>query len=197
MPALSRLLATKTLAATAIVTLAGLLSSCAGSGEAATDSAVPDGVFEQYDTLDAEVADRGASTTSGEWQVSYIVEAAEPWFEEHGGGHSSFREPAEGETHHIEIIPREAATGRIVPDVPITLEVVDGAGEVVEKQELEFYYSTFFHYADNFHVPEAGTYTLRATLDAPGFRRHGDEEDGPALADGVTVEFDGVELTGP
>lgn len=176
-----------------------MISGCAGSGEAATHSAVAEGVVEQYDTLDAEVADRGATTTSGAWQVSYIVEAAEPWFEEHGGGHSTFREPQAGETHHIEIIPREAETGRIVPDVPITLEVVDAAGEVVEKQELEFYYSTFFHYADNFHIPEsagseAGTYTLRATLGAPGFRRHGEEADGPALAEGVTVEFDDVEL---
>ena len=182
------------LTGTALLASAVLLSGCAGSGEAATDPALPAGVVDQYDTLDAEVAERGGSATSGEWQVSYIVEAAEPWFEEHGGGHATFREPQQGETHHIEVIPREAATGRIVPDVPITLEVLDAAGEVVEKQELELYYSTFFHYANNFQVPEAGTYTLRATLGAPGFRRHGDEADGPALAEGVTVEFDDVEL---
>lgn len=189
-----RPLATQALAATALVTTAALLAGCSGSGEAATDPAVAEGVVEQYDTLDAEVAERGGSTTSGEWNVSYIVEAAEPWFEEHGGGHSTFREPQAGETHHIEVIPREAATGRIIPDVPITLEILDAAGQVVEEQDLEFYYSTFFHYANNFEVPEAGNYTLRATLGAPGFRRHGDEADGPALAEGVTVEFDDVEL---
>lgn len=157
-------------------------------------SSVPAGVEKQYSTLAAEVAERGGKTVEGDWTISYIVEAAEPWFEKHGG-HSSFREPQKGETHHIEIIPTETKTGRIVPDVPITLSVVDADGTVVQEQKLSFYYSTFFHYANNFSIPASGVYTLRATVGAPSFNRHGDEPDGPALADGVTAEFDGVELT--
>lgn len=149
----------------------------------------------QYEVLAAEVAERGGKTTSGPWTVSYIVEAAEPWFERRGDQNDAFRKPSSDETHHIEIIPTESATGRIVPDVPITLEVVAADGEVVQKQTLNFYYSTFFHYANNFSIPEAGTYTLRATLGAPEFRRHGEEADGPALADGAVVEFDDVELS--
>ena len=50
-------------------------------------------------------------------------------------------------------------------------------------------------YANNFTVPEAGTYTLRATLGVPAFNRHGEESDTPALAKGTTVEFKDVELT--
>ena len=159
------------------------------------ESAVPAGVEKQYTTLSEEVAARGGKTTEGDWTVSYIVEAAEPWFEKHGGHSSSFREPQKGETHHIEIIPTESETGRIVPDVPITLAVVDADGTVVQEQKLNFYYSTFFHYANNFSIPDPGEYTLRATIDAPSFNRHGEESDGPALAEGVTAEFDGVELT--
>ena len=154
-----------------------------------------DGVQKQYEVLAEEIAGRGGSTTSGEWTVSYIVETAEPWFEEHSGNHQSFREPKADETHHIEIIPTETATGRIVPDVPITLEIVDADGKLVDKQKLNFYYSTFFHYANNFHVPVEGDYTLRATLGVPTFNRHGDPADGPALAEGATVEFTGVALT--
>ena len=172
------------------------LVACAGSAAEPepSGSGVPAGVTEQYETLAAEVAERGGSTTSGEWEVSYIVEAAEPWFEQRGGTHE-FRSPAGGETHHIEIIPTEAATGRIVPDVPVTLEVLDESGEVVASEELAFYASTFFHYAENFVIPEEGTYTLRATLEAPGFRRHGEEGEHPALAEGVTVTFEDVALT--
>lgn len=185
-----------TMAAAALAAAAAVLSGCGADSEAASTAGVPDGVAEQYETLSQEVADRGGRSTSGDWTISYIVEAAESWFEEHGG-HGTFREPQEGETHHLEIIPTEAATGRIVPDVPITLEVVDDDGKVVDEQPLEFYHSTFFHYANNFHVPEAGTYTLRATLGSPGFRRHGDESDGPALDEGVTVEFADVDFVAP
>ena len=78
--------------------------------------------------------------------------------------------------------------------MPITLEVVDADGNVVQKQALNFYYSTFYHYANNFSIAEEGTYTLRATLGAPAFNRHGEESEGPALAEGVTVEFADVEL---
>jgi hypothetical protein len=173
-----------------------LLAVAGCSAEADPDSgeAVPAGVVEQYSVLADEVAERGGSVQQGDWTVNYIVEAAEPWFEEHGSEHLSYREPQAGETHHIEVIPTETATGRIIPDVPISLEVVDADGKVVQEQDLNFYYSTFFHYANNFSVPEAGTYTLRATLGAPTFNRHGDEADGPALEEGATVEFADVEL---
>jgi hypothetical protein len=170
----------------------GSVASGSGSGsipEAAGE--VPEGVAAQYAAVEAEIAAEGGATESGDWRVGYIVEPAEPWFEDVG----TFREPAAGETHHIEIVPFEAATGRIVPDVPIRLEVVDDSGAVVDEQELSFYYAEFFHYANNFSVPEQGTYTLRATLSAPSFRRHGEESEGPALAQETTVEFSDVQLS--
>ncbi len=172
------------------------LAACGGeasSSESDTES-VPAGVAEQYSVLADEVAERGGETESGDWTVSYIVEGAEPWFESHDGS-EHFRKPAAGETHHIEIIPTETETGRIVPDVPITLQVVDADGKVVDEKQLHFLYSTFFHYANNFEVPEDGKYTLRATLGEPTFARHGDEGEKPALAEGTEVEFKDVELT--
>lgn len=176
--------------------LAPLTFLTACGGDAPASESVPAGVTEQYSTLDAEVSERGGRTESGDWTVSYIVEAAEPWFEPDGGdGHQEFREPTGGETHHIEIIPTETETGRIVPDVPITLQVVDSDGSVVDEKELHFLYSTFFHYANNFEVPQDGVYTLRATLGSPTFLRHGEEGERPALDGGTTVDFDDVELT--
>jgi len=182
---------------TAVVTALTVLALAACSSTSSADTAtqdVPAGVATMYSTVAEEIADRGGETTAGEWRIGYIVEAAEPWFEKHGQ-HSSFREPRAGETHHIEIIPFEKSTGRIVPSVPIHVEVVDAQGAVVDEKDLNFYYATFFHYANNFDVPESGAYTLRATLGAPTFLRHGDEAEGPALAEGATVEFDDVELS--
>ena len=169
------------------------LTACGAQSEAKTPD-VPRGVVEQYTTLAAEVDERGGSQRTGDWTVSYIVEAAEPWFEKHAGS-SHFREPAAGETHHIEIIPTETATGRIVPEVPVTLQVLDERGQVVDQSRLNFYYSTFFHYANNFSVPEEGTYTLRAILGRPGFLRHGEESEKPALDQGAAVSFADVQLS--
>jgi Fe2+ transport protein len=85
-------------------------------------------------------------------------------------------------------------TGRIVPTVPIHVEVIAGDGRVVDEKALNFYYAEFFHYANNFEVPDSGAYRIRATLSAPTFKRHGDAEEGPALAKGATVTFDDVTL---
>lgn len=188
-----------TLVATAVLALAaGCSQNAAGATHAAPtggSDAVPAGVADQYATVNEEIRSEGGETTVGEWRIGYIVEAAEPWFE-NGGDGVSFREPAAGETHHIEIVPFEATTGRIVPDVPISLEVLDATGAVVDAKKLNFYYAQFFHYANNFSVPTAGRYTLRATLEAPSFNRHGEHTEQPPLVEGATVEFTDVELAG-
>ncbi|WP_406640219.1 iron transporter [Amycolatopsis sp. WGS_07] len=160
---------------------------------AAAALAVPQGVASQYTVLEKEIKDAGGQTKVGPWRIAYIVEAAEPWYAAEGG-HQHFRKPATGETHHIEIIPIEAATGRIVPDVPISVEVVDSTGKVADSKKLNFYYSEFFHYANNFSIPQAGTYTLRAKLDPPTFLRHGEENEPPKLAEGAQANFEHVEL---
>jgi hypothetical protein len=165
-----------------------------GSGSASVaEHAVPAGVAKQYATLEKEIKAEGGETRSGDWRIAYIIEPAEPWFESRGGG-LVLRKPAAGETHHIEIIPFEGATGRVVPDVPIRLEVLDAAGMVVDGKRLNFYYAEFFHYANNFSVPEAGSYTLRVTLEPPTFLRHGQENEEPPLAAGANVTFKNVRL---
>jgi hypothetical protein len=164
-----------------------------GTSTAAAASAVPEGVEKQYATIEQEVEAEGGETTAGPWRVAYIVEPAEPWFERRGG-RFEWRPVERGETHHIEILPFEAKTGRLVPEVPVTLEVLDAAGETVARRQLRSYYAEFFHYADNFPIPRAGKYTLRATIEPPPFRRHGEEREGPALAEGANVEFKDVRL---
>ncbi|MCJ8503771.1 iron transporter [Kocuria flava] len=162
---------------------------------ASTPSAgeVPEGVAAQYATLTDEVEAEGGRTTSGDWEVAYIVEPAEPWFET-TGEEPTRREPAAGETHHLEIIPIDAATGRIVPDVPIRLEVLDENGEVVDEKELMFFHAEFFHYAHNFSIPAAGEYTLRATLQPPQSPRHGESLEELTLLEPATVTFENVRL---
>jgi len=56
------------------------------------------------------------------------------------------------------------------------------------------YYAEFFHYANNFAIPRDGKYTLRATLGPPALRRHGEQQEQPALPEGATATFPDVEL---
>jgi hypothetical protein len=164
-----------------------------GQGRSSPSAAVPDGVAAQYRTIEQEVRAEGGETEVGAWRVAYIVEPAEPWFEPRGGS-LVWRPVAPAETHHIEILPFEAETGRLVPDVPVELEIHDERGEVVDAKRLSLYYAEFFHYANNFSVPEAGRYTLRARIHAPTFRRHGERTNEPPLAEGVTATFPNVRL---
>lgn len=178
----------------AVPLVLAILTGCGAEGDETHSDPVPAGVVEQYEVLADEIAEKGRTVESGAWTVNLITEAAEPWHEVRGEGHSEFREVRAGETDHIEIIPVDTASGRIVPDVPITLEVIDGDGAVVATDELNFYGSTFFHYADNFSIEEPGAYTIRATLEAPPFPWHGEQDEAPALSDGAVVEFADVEL---
>jgi hypothetical protein len=148
-------------------------TATAASGSTA---AAPEGVVAQYGKIEQEVRAEGGDQVVGPWRIAYIVEPAEGWFEPRAG-RLRWRAPARGETNHIEILPIEAKTGRLVPDVPVTLEALDTQGERVARKRLAFYHAEFFHYAENFALPESGRYTLRATIGAPAFRRHGERSD--------------------
>jgi hypothetical protein len=154
---------------------------------------VPEGVAAQYAVLEEEIAAEGGSTESGEWRIAYIKEPAEGWFEGEDG-RAVWREPARYETAHLEIIPIERETGRIVPYADVTLEVLDEDGKLVDGKPLRFYYAEFFHYAENFRIPREGEYALRATVIPPAFRRHGDEDAGPVLTERAQVEFENVRI---
>lgn len=192
----------KTASTTAVAASVALaLTACSAGGASTASSAaadthestVPAGVAHQYATIAEEVAAEGGEATKGAWRVAYIVEPAEPWYVTTAGKQVR-RDPAPGETHHIEILPFENASGRLVPEVPVRLEVLDGDGKLVDAEELDMLSGEFFHYASNFSVPVAGSYTLRATLGTPTFLRHGDSEKDLILTHGVTIEFPDVIL---
>lgn len=147
----------------------------------------------QYTVLNEEVEAEGGRTTSGDWEVAYIVEPAEAWLET-TDGEPTRHESAVGETHHLEMVPIGAVTGRTVPDLPIRLEVLDENGEVVDEQELMFFHAEFFHYAHNFSIPTAGNYTLRATLQPPQSPRHGESLEELTLLEPATATFEDVRL---
>jgi hypothetical protein len=153
------------------------------------------GVVDSYAVAQEEIEEEGGEETAGEYRVGYIVEPAEGWWQG-DPANLQWREPAAGETNHIEILPYDAQTGLLIPYMDITLQVQDEAGEVVDEKSLNFYWSEFAHYANNFSLPESGTYTLRADLSQPEFLRHGTEEgEGKVFTGPITVQFDDVQIS--
>lgn len=152
------------------------------------------GVVDSYGVAQAEIEAEGGEVEAGEYRVGYIVEPAEGWWEG-DPPNLEWREPAAGETNHIEILPYDAETGLFVPYMDVELTVLDENGEEIENKPLFPYYAEFYHYADNFSLPESGTYTLRAELGPPDFRRHGDENgEGRVYENRVIAEFEEVEI---
>lgn len=168
--------------------------SASGGGSAGHDKF--EGVVASYEVAQSEIDEEGGEKEAGEYRVGYIVEPAEGWWEG-PPTNLTWRDPAAGETNHIEILPFEAGSGLLVPNMEGTLTVLDDSGEEVESKPLEFYRGEFYHYANNFSLPESGTYTLRAVLNPPEFRRHETEEEseGKVFTEPVTVEFQNVEIS--
>jgi hypothetical protein len=151
-------------------------------------------VVASYSVAQEEIEEAGGEKAVGDYRIGYIVEGAEGWWEGEGQN-LRWREPAAGETNHIEILPFDKESGLLVPYMDIDLAVLDASGEEVARQKLDFYWSEFAHYANNFGLSESGTYTLRAELNPPEFMRHGSEEgEGKVFTEPVTVEFEGVEI---
>lgn len=162
-----------------------------GSGSASPELR---GVMDSYALAHEEIKDEGGEKEAGPYEVGYIVEAAEGWWQ--GDPQNlKWREPASNETNHIEILPFDKETGILVPQADIRLTVYDGNGDEVASNPLEFYYSKFYHYANNFSLPESGEYTLEAEISPPTFRRHGSEDgEGKVFPEPVTVKFENVEI---
>lgn len=167
-----------------------------GAGETTGGTAGSEfqGVVDSYAVGQGEIDAEGGEQQVGPYRVGYIVEPAEGWWEGEPPD-LEWREPASGETNHIEILPFDAETGLLIPSMDIELTVLDESGEEVESKPLEFYYAEFYHYANNFSLPESGTYTLRAELSPPDFRRHGDEEgEGRVYENRAVATFEDVQI---
>lgn len=164
------------------------------TGSTGEGSSEFEGVVDSYSVAHEEIEEEGGEKEAGPYKVGYIVEPAEGWWE--GNPENlQWREPQGGETNHIEILPYDRESGLLVPEANITLTVVDESGQEVQSKELQFYRAEFYHYANNFSLPESGEYTLRARIEPPTFLRHGSEDgEGKVYTEPVTVEFEGVEI---
>ena len=139
-----------------------------------------------------EEAHDGGEARAGDYRVGYAVEEAEGLYQLQNG-RLEWQQPTT-ENVHIEIAVRDAADGRFIPGLNVTLTVVDSEGNEVGTHPQPFlWHPWLFHYGRNWHVPGDGQYTLRVHIDAPNFARH-DKKNGLRYAEPVEVEFQGVDI---
>ncbi len=153
------------------------------------------GVVGSYAVAQEEIEEAGGEQEVGAYRVGYMVEPAEGWWD---GDPTvlQWRGPSGAETNHVEILPFEAESGLLVPDMRIDLTILDEAGEVVESKPLALYRGEFYNYTNNFSLTSNGVYTLRAKLNPPDFRRHdAGEAEGKVFTEPVTVEFENVQIS--
>lgn len=122
-----------------------------------------------------------------EHEVALVVEEAEGMWHMHNG-ELTWQEP-EGENAHIEAAVRDAADGRFIPGLTVTVTVVDPLGKNLGSHEQPFlWHPWLYHYGRSWQVPGEGDYTVHVKIDPPTFMRH-DHENGKRFTSPVEVEF--------
>jgi Fe2+ transport protein len=122
--------------------------------------------------LQAMDEESGAVTQlAGDYLVAFVQENAEGMYELQDG-RLVWREAPEEANAHLEIAVADAADGRFVPGLEITLTVLDGDRELFTTSMPFLWHPYLYHYGTNARVPGEGPYTVRVTIDPPTFMRH-------------------------
>ncbi|MFI9008009.1 iron transporter [Actinosynnema sp. NPDC053489] len=127
---------------------------------------------------------------AGEYLVVLVQEDAEGMYELRDG-RLVWQEAPEDANGHLEIAVADAADGRFVPGLDVTVTVSRG-GEKVLDTRLPFLWHPFLHhYGTNFTMAGEGEHDVQVHIDPPTFMRH-DPVNGKRFEHPVEVAFLGV-----
>lgn len=129
---------------------------------------------------------------AGDFLVALVQENAEGMYEPRDG-RLVWHEAPEDANGHLEVAVADAADGRFVPGLDVSVTVSRG-GERVLDTRLPFLWHPFLHhYGTNFTMPGAGAYDVQVHIDPPTFMRH-DPVNGKRYEHPVEVAFLNVEF---
>ena len=124
------------------------------------------------EALKAMDEESGAVTQrAGDYLVAFVQENAEGMYEL-ADRRLVWREAAEEANVHLEIAVADAADGRFVPGLDITLSVLEGDRELFTTAMPFLWHPYLYHYGSNARVPGEGPYTVRVRIEAPTYMRH-------------------------
>ena len=138
----------------------------------------------------------GKTVEAPPYQVACAIEYSEGYWHYHDGKFAYFLRAEESAERnaHVEIAPRDQATGRFISDLKVAATVLEEKGTPLGTQaEPLMWHPWLYHYGENWRVPRsAKTYRVKAHFDAPAFRRYGKQ--GAAIGPAGNVEFTGVTM---
>ncbi len=117
----------------------------------------------------------GSQVRSGDYKVALVVHAARGTWEARNG-ELSYERPNNniGPVAHLDVIVRDATTGRFVPGLKVRATILDSRRREIDTYSMPFMWHPWMnHYGLNVPVPGKGRYTVRIRADAPAFRRFG------------------------
>ena len=139
--------------------------------------------------LEAMDEESGAVTQrAGDYLVAFVQENAEGMYELEDG-RLVWREAPEEANAHLEIAVADAADGRFVPALDITLTLLEGDRELFTTTMPFLWHPYLYHYGTNARVPGEGSYTVRVRIDPPTWMRH-DPVNGRRYEQPVDVVFE-------
>lgn len=127
---------------------------------------------------------------AGDFLVGYAVRAPEGYYSfEHSK--TTWHEP-EKEKVHLAILPRDAETNHVVPELTMHASLLDAQGGRVAAKALEFFWDARGgHYGADVAVPKSGAYVLQVHVYPPTFNRMGKDND-TRYIQGADVTFENV-----
>jgi hypothetical protein len=115
------------------------------------------------------VAEDGGEQAAGPYLVGYAVEEAEGMYEWTGDG-LAWRDPGE-ENLHVEIAVRDAADGRFVPGLRVTVTLFDADGrELGTHEQPMLWHPMIYHYGRNWVCPATASTGCASTSTRHSFR---------------------------
>lgn len=129
---------------------------------------------------------------AGDYLVAVVQEEAEGMYA-WDGGRLVWREAPEEANGHLEVAVADAADGRFVPGLDITVTVGDGERELFTTDMPFLWHPFLYHYGCNFAMPGPGSYTVQVHIEPPAFMRH-DPVNGCRYAGPVEVAYTGIEF---
>jgi hypothetical protein len=147
-------------------------------------------------TMLTGVAVDGGETRVGDYLVAFAVEYAEGfWCPAHDGLEYDYgAEESSRHNAHVEVAVRDAATGRLFPDLDVAATLSLGGERVGSKRQALMWHPWLYHYGENWRVPKsAQTYRLDVSWSPSRCVPRFATQRAPTLR-GASVSFDDVHI---
>jgi len=120
--------------------------------------------FSPGDDIDVAVAELWEEKKVGQYFIGFIAENVEEIYAYRSGTLSGTKKPADN--YHLEVVLREAASGRIVPYAGLTMRLANQKTGQQINYNLVPMWATFLHYAANAEVG-SGVWEVEVQIAAP------------------------------